>query len=80
MPQRPLFWEWQVEGHDQVAAMHGSRKLVINRGGKPEFYDVVADPAERRDLSAQYPAQVKSLRSELDAWLAGARPSGGSGG
>ena len=32
--------------------LKGQFKLVITRGGKPELYDVVADPAERRDISA----------------------------
>jgi arylsulfatase A-like enzyme len=70
VPERSLFWEWQTEGYNQLAAMRGTHKLVITGGGKPELYDVVADPGERRDLSAQFPDDVKSLRSELHQWLA----------
>jgi arylsulfatase A len=67
---RRLFWEWESEGSRQLAAMEGRFKLVVIEGGKPELYDVVGDPAERRDLSAQYPELTKELRNQLNAWLA----------
>jgi arylsulfatase A-like enzyme len=73
-PRRTLFWEWQDEGCDQLAALRGEFKLVVNRGGKSELYDVVADPAERRDLSAQYPELTAELREAIDAWLETATP------
>jgi choline-sulfatase len=66
---RALFWEWDAEGSRQVAAMHGQFKLVITQGGKPELYDVVNDPAERRDQSAHYPELTRELRDLLHAWL-----------
>jgi arylsulfatase A-like enzyme len=69
-PARTLFWEWQSEGADQVSAMWGNLKLIVTRGGKPELYDVAADPSERRDLAASFPREVKELQAELKAWLA----------
>lgn len=42
---------------------------MITGGGKPELYDVVGDPAERRDVSAANPELTKQLRGELAAWL-----------
>jgi arylsulfatase A-like enzyme len=71
-PPRTLFWEWQSEGADQLAAMRGNDKLVIKRGGKCELYDIAADPSERRDISAAHPDRVERLRSELKEWLASA--------
>ncbi len=68
-PERTIFWEWQSEGYDQVAALRGRFKLVINRGGRSELYDVVDDPAERRDVSAQFPELAECLRDEIAAWL-----------
>ena len=53
--ERMIFWEWQSERSDQIAAMRGPFKLVIYSGGKSELYDVVGDPAERRDVSAEHP-------------------------
>jgi hypothetical protein len=50
--------------------MRGDLKLVITRGGKSELYDVVHDPAERRDLAAEHPEDVRTIREALDAWLA----------
>jgi arylsulfatase A len=67
--ERTLFWEWQSEGSNQLAALRGQFKIVVTNGGKPELFDVVADPAERRDVSAQYPELTSQLREELDAWL-----------
>ena len=49
--------------------MRGPFKLVITGGGKPELYDVVGDPAERRDVSAEHPELTRQLRDELAAWL-----------
>jgi arylsulfatase A-like enzyme len=69
LPQRTLFWEWQSEGYDQVAAMRGDFKLVVTRGGKPELYNVVTDPQERRDLAATEPERARRLGDELNAWL-----------
>jgi len=75
-PERTLFWEWQSEGADQLAALRGDFKLVIERGGKPELYDLSVDPAERRDLSATHPQRVQQLQSELGAWIATEDPRG----
>ncbi len=68
-PQRTLFWEWQTEGYDQLAAMRGDFKLVVTRGGKPELYNVVTDPEERRDVAAGHPELTRQLNDELKAWL-----------
>lgn len=70
VPDRSLFWEWRSEGANQLAAMRGDEKLVITNGGRPELFDVKADPAERRNVSALRPQQVKRLNEELKAWLA----------
>jgi arylsulfatase A-like enzyme len=68
-PERTLFWEWQSEGCDQLAALRGRFKLVVNRGGKSELYDVAGDAGERRDVSALYPELTRELRDEINAWL-----------
>ena len=72
-PERTLFWEWRTEGADQTAAMRGRWKLVVTNGGKPELFDVEADPAERRNAVAGYPDLARRLSSELKTWLATAR-------
>ncbi len=69
-PERTLFWEWRGEGADQLAALRGDFKLVVTRGGKPELFDVVADPAERRDIVAAHPETCQRLSRELAAWVA----------
>jgi arylsulfatase A-like enzyme len=73
---RTLFWEWRSEGSDQIAAVHQERKLIVTAGGKPELYDVVNDPAERRDLGGFAPEESTRLKEQLDRWLATADPRG----
>jgi arylsulfatase A-like enzyme len=68
-PPRTLFWEWRVEGYNQLAAMRGDRKLVITHGGKPELFDVESDPSERRNIVAEHPELAKQLEKELKDWL-----------
>ena len=69
-PERTLFWEWRQEGSSQTAAMRGKLKLVITGGGRPELFDVEADPAERRNAIAEHPELAKQLAAEVKAWLA----------
>lgn len=69
-PERTVFWEWRDERANQVAAARGPHKLVVVNDGPPELFDVVADPGERRNIAADLPAVVKSLRDELKGWLA----------
>ena len=52
-----------------LRALRGKFGLVVTGGGKSELYDVVDDPAERRDISAEHPDVTKKLRDELAAWL-----------
>jgi arylsulfatase A len=68
--ERTLFWEWRSEGSNQVAAMRDNLKLVITNNGRPELFDVAADPAERRNIAALKPDEVQRLNKELKAWLA----------
>ena len=69
-PERTLFWEWRVEGYNQVAAMRGDMKLVITGETAAELYNVESDPAERISIAAAYQPLVQQLRRDLTAWLA----------
>jgi arylsulfatase A-like enzyme len=70
VPTRTLFWEWRSEGANQLAALRGRDKLVITQGGKGELFDVESDPAERRNVAAQYPDLYRELHEQLKAWIA----------
>ena len=69
-PDRTLFWEWRAEGYNQIAAMRGDMKLVSTGALRPELFNVVEDPGERRNIAAEHPRLASSLRRELEAWLA----------
>jgi arylsulfatase A-like enzyme len=71
MPERTLFWEWRVEGYYQLAAMRGPIKFVITgqQKARPEMFNVETDPAERRNLIAEYPDLAKQLQKELNTWI-----------
>lgn len=68
-PERTLFWEWRSEGYHQLAAMRGNLKLVRIGNNRPELFDVVNDPAERRSVHGAYPQVFQQLERELQAWL-----------
>jgi uncharacterized sulfatase len=51
----------------------GTRKLIVPHapnitGGKPELYDLAADPDEKVNLAERQPGQVAELTRTLDAW------------
>jgi arylsulfatase A-like enzyme len=68
-PDRTLFWEWREGGDIQYAAMHGDLKMVITGNNQPELYNVELDPAERRNLHAEHPKELKDMRAGLAEWL-----------
>jgi arylsulfatase A-like enzyme len=70
VPDRTICWEWRSEGANQLAALRGKHKLVVTNGGRPELFDVVADPAERRNVAAEHPDLYERLGMELNAWMA----------
>ena len=54
----------------------GQFKLLVTGGGRSELYDVVGDPAERRDVSAEHPELTKELRDELGGLAQDRSPPG----
>ncbi len=50
-------------------------KLIWSADGEPALYDLLEDPAERRDLSAERPEVAARLGGELDEWFAKRRPA-----
>ena len=73
MPARPLFWHYpHYHGSTWApgAAMRdGHWKLVeLQHYEAVELYDLVADPAETRDLARQQPEVTARLLGQLHAW------------
>ena len=61
-PTKSLDAQWCIEGE---------WKLIVRRGKgdpKAELYNVVADPAEKKDLAAEEPEKVKALRARINEW------------
>ena len=65
-PHETMFWRFV----DQWAVRSGDWKLVVSKGGsgKPELYDLAADPGESKDLAAAEPTRVTELKELYDAW------------
>ena len=71
---RTVFWEYKA----QTAARRGKWKLVVdpNEGlGKETLpgtmlFDLEADPSEKRDMAAEQPVMVQTLKEQLAAWRA----------
>ncbi|MBK8480013.1 MAG: sulfatase-like hydrolase/transferase [Proteobacteria bacterium] len=55
---------------DKKAVVDGQRKLIWDSAwGVTEVYDLLADPAERSNLSSRQPAVTGALRAQLDRAL-----------
>ena len=69
--ERQLFWRIK-RPHEQRAVRSGRWKLLQDIGspGAGDFYlfDVLNDPGERHDLTAEHPELVRKLSAALDAW------------
>lgn len=73
-PHAALFWRmkprriWAVRMGDwKLVSAHAWGDLPSSVG-RPRLSNLADDPAERRDLSAQFPAKVAELQSAYDAW------------
>lgn len=65
-PARALYWE-----HNAATAMREGRwKLLVDRKGRGQLFDLVADPAETSDLAAKEPERAARMQASLEAWNA----------
>ena len=68
---KPLLWKTSSPGSEsyiregQWKLRHPTRK----KDGELELYDIVADPAESKNLAAQHPDIVKKLSVKVEAWV-----------
>jgi uncharacterized sulfatase len=61
-PARNLLHRWIVRDRWKLIVPQPAAE------GEAELYDILADPAEQRDLAQIEPAIARGLREELDAW------------
>lgn len=69
---KPLVWKSSSPGSDPCIR-EGRWKLshpTRKNGGEFELYDIIADPAESKNLAAQHPGVVKKLSATVEAWVA----------
>jgi len=60
-----LFWD---DGVKQWAVREGKWKLLFNREGSLELYDLEGDISEKNNLAKQNPKIVKRLQRTYTAW------------
>ncbi|HVR63121.1 MAG TPA: sulfatase-like hydrolase/transferase [Polyangia bacterium] len=59
-----------AEVNDQRAVITPDEKLICDlRAGFCAYYDLAADPGERRNLADDRPARLAALRARLDDWI-----------
>jgi arylsulfatase A-like enzyme len=69
---KPLLWKTSAPGSEsgireaQWKLIHPTRK----NGGDLELYDILADPAESKNVAAQHLDIVKRLSTTVEAWVA----------
>lgn len=57
-------------GHRHRTAIRGNWKLLSKDESPDQLFDLAADPGEKKDLAAERPDVLASLRADLDAWYA----------
>lgn len=62
--RKPIFWEFSANH----AVRDGNWKLVAQRGGEWELYDLSVDRTETNDLAREHQDVVKRLSQSYDAW------------
>jgi arylsulfatase A-like enzyme len=64
-----LYWEFHEEGGKQAILKDGWKLIELNvnrpERRREELYNLLQDPTERMDVSAQYPEKVRALRQLL---------------
>ena len=65
-PASSLRWRWILEDGWKLIA-----PAAPNETGKPELYQVSADPTEVTDRAAAEPGRVTAMTAKLDAWWPG---------
>lgn len=67
--------DYLIHGFAGEALYRAPWKLQLPAGtAAPRLYDIYADPLESRDLAAQHPDLVASMRARVEAWPRGSRP------
>lgn len=57
------------ESRKQISLTDNRFKLISTDGGKSwELYDLIIDPAEKKDLAGEHPDKVKRMKALLKAW------------
>jgi arylsulfatase A-like enzyme len=73
-PHESLFWRFNIWSskpeQDGWAVRQGDWKLVRNGWARtpPALYNLKDDPAEKKNLAAQFPEKVSALRGAWEAW------------
>jgi hypothetical protein len=61
----------------QCAVRDGRYTLVSEKGAAQpvwELFDVLADPAQNRNIAAEHPAEVERLAAAYETWWTSVRP------
>ena len=64
-PAANLQYRWVVGGTWKLIVPHAPNVT----GGKPELYDLAADPDEKANLADKHPDKVAELTDELMKWV-----------
>lgn len=67
-PAASLRWRWGIVEDRWKIIVPANRNQA---GGKPELYDLTADPGEKNNLATEHPDRVSAMSEILDAWWPG---------
>ena len=72
-PQASLLYRWVIEGKWKLLLTYDGKlnryKAVHSGGdGRPQLFDLIADPIETKNLAGNHPDVVARLAAKLDGW------------
>ena len=71
---KPIYWEWKGGDNQDftwpsLGTRDGKWKLLVDaKSGESELYDLEADWAEIKDVSAEHPKVAQRLTDQLQSW------------
>ncbi len=70
-PERMLFTHQPRRGDVEITpgALRTQQHRLIRDGGSHELYDMVADPGQKNDITADPPETVRELSSAYESWF-----------
>jgi uncharacterized sulfatase len=72
-PEASLLYRWVIEGKWKLLLTYDGQlgryaRVHPREERRPQLFDLIADPSEKRNLASEHPEIVASLARRIDGW------------